>query len=158
MLPGKIQKVFVFHLSYPGKHSKGNQNIFEQDWSTFEIIINFFWQSSPNKRATLDIICQTAMGTCVEAQSDPDNQYLKDVCQITEITSMRAVRITFTRIEFWHNFSASLFPDYLTDIVSLIINRFVLCNKCFNSGSVLYVEIPIWIVLLFINCHRGSFI
>ena len=57
--------------------------------------LTFFGQSSPNKRATLDIICQTAMGTCVEAQSDPDNQYLKDVCQITEITSMRAVRKNF---------------------------------------------------------------
>jgi len=43
-------------------------------------------------RLALDIICQTAMGVCVEAQSNPENQYLKDVGRISEILFCRGIK------------------------------------------------------------------
>ena len=44
-------------------------------------------------RLTLDIICETAMGVKIEAQSNPDNQYVKDVGRIREILFCRMVSI-----------------------------------------------------------------
>jgi len=43
-------------------------------------------------RLALDIICQTAMGVSVEAQLNPENQYLKDVSRINKILFLRGAK------------------------------------------------------------------
>lgn len=43
-------------------------------------------------RLALDIICETAMGVSVEAQFNPDNQYLKDVGRMSEILFLRGIK------------------------------------------------------------------
>nr|AVL92838.1 CYP450 [Locusta migratoria] len=41
---------------------------------------------------SLDIICETAMGTCVNAQNDATSEYVSATCTVAELTMKRALR------------------------------------------------------------------
>jgi len=74
--------------------------VMQQKCRTFQECLFTAAEENPNgfnispfiSRAALDIICQTAMGVSVEAQLNPENQYLKDVLRISEILFLRGVK------------------------------------------------------------------
>ena len=71
-------------------------------------------------RLALDIICQTAMGVCVEAQSNPENQFLKDVGRISEILFCRGVSAgkSGQRSKVWQRMDSFTFATYSRPIES----------------------------------------